>query len=176
MNYELREQREIQELQELGARRRWQFNTIENVREPRIMASRSFSYACGASALLSASHTLDDRRQPTERVRTPLHPLQPWEGSLFLPFSEGSQSGLNDRRFAPIRDWALATEQVLQVPLELERVQTVEGVERIERTLQRQNAWWMMCLVFDLDFYALSSSRIMAELVKKQAPDMAGAR
>lgn len=168
---EARETQEIQGLQELGSRRKWQFNTVTNVNPPVIMASRKFHYRCGATAWLWVQHALDMSR-PVLHTDTPLHTLGSWEAGLSVPFSAGPETSMMDRRLDPARDWALSKEQLLQAPLDLEKASLGTDVARVLRAIDRHgnSGWYLLSVVFDLDGEHLDYDGLRRRLVDRVAP------
>jgi len=148
-----RQDAELAEFRAFGARRHWK---IEDSRGGK-MAARRFTYRCGARALLWIDRPDDMRAY--------------WEAGLNLPFSAGPEGSLSDRRFAPVRDWVIMYETILQAPLDLEKAQTQTAVSSVMRTIDRHKAWWTICAVFDID-YRGTDAEMTEALIARQAPQM----
>jgi hypothetical protein len=144
--------------EEFGERRRWLWKFGADGDANTLTAQRRFTYRCGASATIGVTRPADLRRT--------------WEAFFSVPFSAGPEGSLNDRRFEPARDWALLAEQVLTAPLQVEKACTIEEAERALRVVDRNKAWWTICIVFDLDYFALTDERMRARVIELQAPHL----
>jgi hypothetical protein len=149
---------ELDQFFEFGARRHWKTDWFGGGGGHR-SAWRDFSYRCGAKARVQIDRPDDWRRM--------------WEAGLWVSFSTGPQGSFPAGRFAPVRDWAVLAEQVLEAPLALEKAQTPAALDAVFRTVDRLKAWWTVCIVFDLDYFKLSHREAFEKLTTMQAPQMA---
>jgi len=153
---DVRADKEISDLHRLAEREFWRLDR-EHGSDPAVVARRTFRYRCGAKAILYVRHAIDMNRP--SRHDTPLDPRRRWEAGLLLPFSEGPQGGTDDRRIGPVLSWALRSEEILRLGFDAQDIHSPAGRELLAVRIGRLEGWWMLCMVFDVDFYAPTSQR-----------------
>jgi len=84
---------------------------------------------------------------------------------MYIPFSEGPETSHKAGRFQEVRIWAMQMEQVLDVPLALERADSPGAVAALLKRIDRHSGWGAIAAVFDCD-----AADAKDTLVSMQAP------